>query len=171
MMKKRIFALCALAALSLSLLAGCGPKEPGDQQEKKVDLAAFAQSVQENHEFPAMEKADPADADVGVIMLGNYYPGLTDMELEQMEIYLAVISFTGGELSLAQAKNADDAAKVKAIFQARIDAKTTDGIGNYPEELETWQRSSRLVENGNYLMLVCNEDCDAIVDEFNALFK
>ena len=171
MMKKRILALCALAALSLSLLAGCGPKEPGGGEDKKVDLAAFAQSVQESHEFPSMDRVDPADPELGAVMLGNYYPGLTDLELKQAEIYLAIISFSGGELALVQAKNADDAAKVKAIFQARIDAKSTDGIGNYPEELETWQRSSRLVENGNYLMLVCNEDCDAIVSEFNALFQ
>ena len=39
-----------------------------------------------------------------------------------------------GELALAQAKSAEDAAKVKEIFQARVDAKGTDGPGNYPEE-------------------------------------
>ena len=33
-----------------------------------------------------------------------------------------------------------------------------------------WQRSAQVVENGNYIMLVCHDDADAIVEEFNALF-
>ena len=71
---------------------------------------------------------------------------------------------------MVQAKDADGAAKVKEIFQARVDAKGTDGPGNYPEEVEMWQRSAQVVENGNYIMLVCHDDADAIVEEFNALF-
>lgn len=165
-MKRMIF-LCAAAALCLSLLAACAPKEPG---EKQVDLAAFAQEVMKNHEFSALEKADPADEEVGAILLENAYPGLKDMDLEQLEAYLAMISFSGGELALAQAKSPEDAAKVKEIFQARIDAKTTEGPGNYPEEVEMWQRSAKVADNGSYVMLVNHQDSEAIVKEFEALF-
>lgn len=165
-MKRTIF-LCAAAALCLSLLAACAPKEP---EEKQVDLAAFAQEVMKNHEFSALEKADPADEEVGAIMLENAYPGLKDMDLEQLEAYLAMISFSGGELALAQAKSPEDAAKVKEIFQARIDAKTTEGPGNYPEEVEMWQRSAKVADNGSYVMLVNHQDSEAIVKEFEALF-
>lgn len=171
---KRIIAFCAAAVLCLSMLSGCA--KPGangstpDKQEK-VDLAAFAQTVQENHEFHSLERADPEDAEVGAVMLGNWYPGLTDLDLEQVEIYTAMISFSGGELALVQAKNAEDAAKVKEIFQARIDQKSVDDIGNYPEEVEMWKNYARLVENGNYVMLVNHEDSEAIVNEFNALFS
>lgn len=165
---KKLFALCTAAVLCLSLLTACGPKEP---EEKQVDLAAFAQTVQENHEFAALEKADPADQEMGAIMLENNYPGLKDMDLEQLEVYLAMISFSGGELAMVQAKNADDANKVKEIFQARMDSKRTDGPGNYPEEVEMWQRSSKVTVNGNYVMLVNHEDCDAIVSEFNEMLK
>ena len=105
-------------------------------------------------------------------MLENNYPGLKDMDLEQLEVYLALISFSGGELALVQAKNEEDAAKVKEILQARIDAKTTEGPGNYPEEVEMWLHNSKLVTaNDTYVMLVCHQDADAIVDEFNALFQ
>lgn len=165
---KKLFALCTAAVLCLSLLTACGPKEP---EEKQVDLAAFAQTVQENHEFAALEKADPADQEMGAIMLENNYPGLKDMDLEQLEVYLAMISFSGGELAMVQAKNAEDANKVKEIFQARMDSKRTDGPGNYPEEVEMWQRSSKVTVNGNYVMLVNHEDCDAIVSEFNEMLK
>ena len=165
---KKVIALCTAAVLCLSLLTACGPKEP---EEKQVDLAAFAQTVQENHEFAALEKADPADQEMGAIMLENNYPGLKDMDLEQVEVYLAMVSFSGGELALVQAKSPEDAAKVKEIFQARQDSKTTDGPGNYPEEVEMWKRAAKVAENGSYVMLVNHEDSQAIVDEFNALFK
>lgn len=169
---KRITALCMAAVLCLSLLSGCA-KSGGDHDDlyQNVDLATFAQTVQEKHEFPVLDRIDPEDPDMGAIMLENTYPGLKDMDLKQMEVYLAIISFSGGELSLIEAKNSEDAAKVKDIFQARIDAKSADGPGNYPEELEMWQRNSRLVSQGNYVLLVCNEDSDAIVSEFNALFN
>ena len=165
---KKMIALCAAAALCLSLLAACGSKGP---EGKQVDLAAFAQEVMKNHEFSALEKADPADEEVGAIMLENAYPGLKDMELEQAEIYLAMISFSGGELALVQAKSPEDAAKVKEIFQARIEAKTTEGPGNYPEEVEMWQRSAKVADHGSYVMLVNHQDSEAIASEFEALFK
>ena len=166
---KRIFSLALAAALLLTLLCACGSSS-GGQQDKKVDLAAFAQTLQENHEFPMLERNDPAD-ELGAVMLENSYPGLKDMDLAQTEVYLAAISFSGGELALVQAKNAGDAAKVKEIFDARVAAKTTEGPNNYPEEVELWQHNSAVVSNGNYVMLVNHEDSAAIVSEFNELFK
>ena len=174
---KKLISLCTAAVLCLALLSACGGKPEGngpapDHDAEPVDLAAFAQSVQENHQFASLEKADPADEELGAIMLENNYPGLKDMDLEQLEVYLALISFSGGELALVQAKNEEDAAKVKEILQARIDAKTTEGPGNYPEEVEMWLHNSKLVTaNDTYVMLVCHQDADAIVDEFNALFQ
>lgn len=167
---KKIISLVLAAALLTASLCACG-SEPEGGQDKQVDLAAFARTVQENHEFPALDRLDPADEEFGATMLENAYPGLKDMDLEQVEVYLAMISFSGGELALVQAKNADDAAKVKEIFDARIASKTTEGPGNYPAEVEAWQHNSAVVSNGNYVMLVNNEDSDAIINEFNALFS
>lgn len=165
---KKVIALCTAAVLCLSLLSACGPKQA---EEKQVDLAAFAQEVMKNHEFSALEKADPADEEVGAIMLENSYPGLKDMDLEQLEVYLAMISFGGSELALAQAKSPEDAAKVKEIFQARLDSKTTEGPGNYPDEVEMWRRSAKVVDHGSYVMLVNHQDSEAVVSEFEALFQ
>ncbi len=168
---KRVIALCAAAALCLTLLSACGS---GKNEEKQVDLAAFAQTVTENHEFSGfLERVDVSDPDMGEFMadmMNNYYPGLTDLDLEQMEVYMSMISFSGGELALAKAKSAEDAEKVKGIFQARVDAKTTEGPGNYPGEVEMWTNSSQVAANGTYVMLVCADDCADIVSEFNALF-
>lgn len=165
---KRIIALCAAAALCLSLLSACGGQPA---EEKKVDLAAFAQTLTENHEFAAfVERVDPNDADFGAVMLDTAFPGLKDMDLEQMEIYLSMVTFNTGEFALAQAKSADDAAKVKTIFESRITSMTEEGL-NYPETVELWTKSAKVVQHGNYVMLVCHADADAIVSEFEAQFK
>ena len=176
-MKKMLCAAMA-AVLCLSLLSACsGGKEdsPSNAPGKSVDLGAFGQTVTETHELGGfMQLMNPSDPDMGEMMadmLNNYYPGLSDLDLMQMKIYMSMISFSSGELALVEAKTGDDAAKVQEIFQARVDTKTTEGPNNYPEEVEMWQRSSKIVSNGNNVMLVCAEDCDAIVDEFNALFQ
>lgn len=174
---KRMIALCTAAVLCLSLFACAKPGSNGptgpkpDAEEKKVDLAAFAQTVQESHEFTALDRCDPKDDGVGAVMLGNYYPGLTDLDLEQVEIYMPMISFSGGELAAVQAKSAEDAAKVKEIFQARLDSKTVEGPNNYPEEVEMWKRSAKVADHGSYVLLVNHDDSEAIVSEFNALFS
>ena len=167
---KKIISLALAAALLAASLSACGGKSDGGQ-DKQVDLADFAQTLQENHEFPMLDRLDPEDEEFGATMLEGAYPGLKDMDLEQIEVYLAMISFSGGELALVQAKNAGDAAKVKEIFEARVTAKTTEGPGNYPAEVEAWQHNSAVVSNGSYVMLVNNEDSAAIISEFNELFK
>lgn len=167
MMKKVLYAAMA-AMLCLSLLSACGGKQ---KEEKNVDLAAFAQTLTENHEFAAfVQRVDPTDEEFGGIMLDNAYPGLKELDPEQMEIYLSMVSFSTGEFALVRAKSAEDAAKVKGIFQARIDGMTEEGM-NYPETVELWTNSSRVADHGTYVMLVCHEDADAIVNEFNALFS
>ena len=98
---KKLVSLCTAAVLCLTLLASCAPKPDSSSPSpspdaEPVDLAAFAQSVQENHQFASLEKADPADEELGAIMLENNYPGLKDMDLEQTEVYLPMISFSGG---------------------------------------------------------------------------
>lgn len=169
---KKMFALMLSALLCLSLLASCSPRNPGEGGEQTpVDLAAFAQSLMESHEFASfVERVDPADEEFGGIMLENSYPGLKDMDLEQTEVYLSMVSFSSGEFALVQTKSADDAATVKGIFQGRIDSMTEEGM-NYPETVEMWTKSAQVATNGNYVMLICHDDSAAIVDEFNALFN
>ena len=165
---KKFFALSLSVALLLSLLCACGP---GGGQEKQVNLADFARNVLENHEFPMLDRLDPTDAEFGAVMLEDAYPGLKDLDLAQTEVYSAIISFSGGELALVQAKNAGDAARVREIFDARVTAKTTEGPNSYSAEVELWQHNTVIVSRGNYVMLVSNEDSAAIVNEFNALFE
>lgn len=62
-----------------------------------------------------------------------------------------------------------DVDTVKSILQGRIDQMVNGGAW-YPEPTRLWSEDSRVVSNGNYIMMVVHEECDAIVDDFNALF-
>lgn len=166
MKAKRLFALILSSVMVLSLLTACGKKE-----EVKVDLAAFAQTLPKKYEISGfLNRMDPEDPDTGALMLDATFPGLMDMDLEQIEVYLCMIGFNTGEFSLVQAKNADDAKAVADLFQARIDGMVQEGL-NYPDTIELWQKNATVVTHGNYVMLVCAEDKDSIVSDFEDLFK
>ena len=184
-MKTKLFALMLALALALSLSA-CGgytaqggapadgapgadapeaPEAPAPQED--VDLAGFYDALLAETEWPSLM---PLEGEV----LDSFYPGLSDLSLKQCLVNTAAISAAVGEIALVEVENADDVQKVKDILQARIDAQvgTDDAPGGawYPETIEGWKNNSRIVSNGNYVMLIVWDDCDAMVSEFNALF-
>ena len=132
-----------------------------------VDLAAFYTSVTGQYEFGFLELA-------GSELLDGYYTGLTGIDTEQCLVYICMMSMNNGEFGLVQVKDSADVAAVKAVFQARIDYMVGDGDGPggawYPGPTEMWENNSRVVSNGNYVMMVVHENCDDIVSQFNALF-
>ena len=97
------------------------------------------------------------------------YPGLFDIAAEQRLPYVNMMTMNTSELVLVQVTNSSDVSKVKSILQSRIDAQVAGGAW-YPSAIDAWQNNSRIVSNGNYIMLVVHENCDAIVSDFNALF-
>ena len=107
-------------------------------------------------------------------LLDGFYPGLSAVATEQCLVYVTQMSMNNGEFGLVQVKNSADVAAVKAIFQARVDYMAGDGENPggawYPGPTEQWQNNSRVVSNGNYVMMVVHESCDDIVAQFNALF-
>ena len=58
---------------------------------------------------------------------------------------------------------------LEEIFQTRIDTQV-DGGAWYPETIQGWVDHAQVVRNGNYVMLIANENSDAIVEAFEALF-
>lgn len=141
--------------------SGGGTTTP-DPEPSKVDLAAFCTTVTTNYSLPHLSLADST-------MLDNYYAGLSSVATEQSQVYINMMSVNMGEISLVQVKDSKDVATVKAIFQARIDSMVNGGAW-YPEPTLIWSEQSRVVSNGNYVMMVVGEDCDSIVKDFNALF-
>lgn len=143
--------------------SGSGSSSTPDPEPSKVDLAAFYTTVSANYSLPShLSLADGQ-------MVEQYFAGLSAISTEQSQVYINMMSMNMGEIALVQVKDSKDVDAVKAIFQARIDAMVNGGAW-YPEPTRLWTEDSRIVSNGNYVMMVVSESCDSIVDDFNALF-
>lgn len=139
----------------------------GGSSSQSVDLKAFADTVIADYEFPFMGEMSSTD-------LSNYLPGLSDLSAQLVAYTCQMSPSPAGDLVLVQVKDSKDVAAVKDIFQAHIDNMVgTDenpGAAWYPEPIRMWKEDSRIVSNGNYVMLVVSADSDSIVKDFNALF-
>lgn len=171
-MKKTVRAALA-AILVLSLLSACAGGTPAPQ--KQVDLSSFAKTLQEKYEFASYLVEMTPEYEYYEEDMERAFPALLEMDLEQQVVLMTLININNGEIDLVQTKSAEDAEKVKELFQARIDYMAWDGENPggafYPGPTQLWLNNSRVVSNGNYVMLVCGEECDQIVDDFNALFE
>ena len=138
---------------------------------KSVDLSAFYQSLLDTYgaEFPA-----DANVSDNAELLDSFYPGLSGVATRQVVIYQPMMSSVVCEIVLVEVENAADVQTVKDICQARIDYQVGDGTRPggawYPESMEGWENDSRIVSNGNYVMLIAYSGCDAVVSAFNGLF-
>ena len=131
-----------------------------------VDLNGFYTSVCTTYgeNFPAnMNLCESVE------MLDAFYPGLSGLETKQLMIYQPMMGAVVCEIALAEAANEADVETIKGIFRSRIDSQV-DGGAWYPESIEGWKNNSRIVANGNTIMMIAYSECDAVVDAFNALF-
>lgn len=140
----------------------------GSSSSASVDLQAFFDTINADYEMPFMMEMDSAALD-------SYFPGLSALSTQQLVAYQCALSPSpAGDVVLVQLTNSSDVNTVKELFQDRIDYMTGADGGQpgawYPGPTEMWLNSSRIVSSGSYVMLVVNENCDAIVDAFNALF-
>ena len=131
-----------------------------------VDLNGFYTSVCTTYgeNFPAnMNLCESVE------MLDGFYPGLSAISTNQLMIYQPMMGAVVCEIALAEAANEADVETIKGIFQSRIDSQV-DGGAWYPESIEGWKNNSRIVANGNTIMMIAYSECDAVVEAFNALF-
>ena len=138
------------------------PETPEPPAPAQVDLSAFYTTESGKYEFGMITLADAE-------LAANVYPGLFDIASEQCLPYINMMTMNTSEIVLVQVTNSSDVDKVKSILQSRIDAQVEGGAW-YPSAIDAWQSNSRIVSNGNYIMMVVHESCDSIVSDFNALF-
>ena len=155
--------------LKASCIVRCSweEKEETEPEEKpsespSVDLSAFYTDMTGKYEFGSLQQF------TGDI-LESYYPGMGAVSTKQCLIMGTMITMNNGEFCLVEVSDSKDVDTVKGIFQARIDGMVNGGAW-YPGPTEQWTNNSRVVSNGNYVMMVVHENCDDIVDAFNALF-
>lgn len=137
------------------------------EADKKVDLAAFSESVTANENWPSLM---PTEGEA----LDSLYPGLSGISTKQKVVYTPMISAAAGELALVEVSNSSDVQKVKDIFQARISYQVGDeknpGGAFYPGSIESWKNTAKVVSNGNYIMLAVGDGAASAVQSFQALF-
>ena len=126
------------------------------------DLTAFYNDMTSQYEFQTLQ-AFTGD------VLESYYPGMGAVSTKQCLIMGTMMTMNNGEFCLVEVSDSKDVETVKSIFQSRIDYMAGGGAW-YPGPTDTWTNNSRVVSNGNYVMMVVHESCDDIVEAFNALF-
>ena len=139
--------------------------EPAPGEAVAIDLNQFVFDLADKH-------GENFAANANVVEFGMHndlYPGIADIATNQLVIYQPMMGAVVCEIALAEVVNAADVEAVKANFQARIDAQV-DGGAWYPASIEGWEKNSRIVTNGNFVMMVAWEFCDDAVADFNALF-
>lgn len=142
--------------------------ESNDNESKpetsSVDLAAFyEQIVSSNADFPAM-------MDLESEYMGDFYPGLNAVNLNQCVIYTPMMSAVACEIAMVECANAADVETVKKILQARIDYQVEGGAW-YPETIDNWANHSKIVVEGNYVgLFVIPEGMTDAAAEFSKLF-
>ena len=145
-------------------------EKPAEKPAASADLTAFYATLEQMMLDTMGEENAPSMMPMDSAMLDSYYPGLTALGLKQCVVAGPMISAVVAEFALAEAKDAAQAAQAAKIFQARIDAQVNGG-GWYPATIEGWENNSRIVTNGNYVMMLAIENNQPYVDAFNALFK
>jgi len=141
------------------------PTPDSSVSSSSVDLNAFVADLAAKH-------GENFAANANVVEFGMHndlYPGISDIATNQLAIYQPMMGAVVCEIALAEVTNASDVDAMKAIFQARIDAQVAGGAW-YPESIEGWQNNSRIVTNGNYVMMIAWSLCEDAVADFNALF-
>ena len=100
-------------------------------------------------------------------MLNGCYPGIADIQLKQSVFFLSPTA-TSCEVAMVEVADSADAAKVRDIFQTRVDTMANDTM--YPDEAAMWKNSATVSVNGSYVVLeVLPEGC-TVPDAFLARF-
>ena len=108
-------------------------------------------------------------------MLDMYYPGLSEIDTEQLVAKAPMMSAAVNELVLVQCETDADVEQVVEILQERINYQVGDennpGGAWYPESIESWKKAE-VIQQGNYVALVASAEYqDTIVEMFNQSFS
>ena len=156
-MKKLIpLLLAAVLVLSCAACADGGSEGP----EPGTPLANF---------YDAVMTAQPADAEAVVLfpeqdpgLIGNFYPGLLDLDLNQSAAYFPPIVTHPCELVMVEVKNSGDIQKVRDIFNARIETGSDNAA--YPESSIGWASRAQIQQAGNFVAMIVLPEGNVIPD-------
>lgn len=126
-------------------------------------LADFYAGLQENYDGLGMMTAYEGE------LLDNYYPGLSDIAVEEILIQETAMTMANSAVALVHVTDSADVETVKSILAARAQTQA-DGGAWYPASCETWANAV-IVAEGNYVgMFVYPEGAQDMADTFTATY-
>ena len=123
---KKLCVFC-MALLMLAMTA-CGKDTSGGGQSVDLRAAYEAAIAQVNEELG--DNAPALLEETAVELLNGYYPGIADIQLKQSVFFLSPTA-TSCEVAMVEVADSADAAKVRDIFQTRVDTATVSVNGSY----------------------------------------
>ena len=126
-------------------------------------MADFYAGLQENYDGLGMMAAYEGE------LLDNYYPGLSDIAVEEILIQETAMTMANSAVALVHVTDSADVETVKSILAARAQTQA-DGGAWYPASCETWANAV-IVAEGNYVgMFVYPEGAQDMADTFTATY-
>lgn len=160
-MKRRMVLLLTALTL-LGLLSGCGAGK--ENQTAQVNLAEFYAEVERDFDW-----GNGYMTDIEGEMLESYYPGLAEIETEQLIARMPLMSAVVNEVVFLQCSSEEDAATAASILQERV-AMQAEGGAWYPESMEAWEEAA-VIQNGAYVAMIASAEYQEEIEEcFNELF-
>lgn len=148
--------------LMVLILTACGGQTAAAPD---VDLEDFYESLEQTYQW-----GDGYMVEIEEEMLDSFYPGLRELQPEQLVAYMPIMSAVVNELVFLECRTEEDAANAAAILQDRIDLQAEGGAW-YPESMDAWSRGI-VIQQGTYVgMIASAEHQDEISEAFNRQFQ
>ena len=159
-MKRKIAAVCLILALAVSCLSACGSGE-SSTASKDIDIASVSEQIRKECEF----RDELLELSMDVLS-NQYKVGDLKDSIEQMSVYVSASGMKVDEIAIFKMKSADDAAKMKDVFEKRKSSLVKKFEDYVPDEVGQIEKSDMAV-SGQYAMFVISPDHQKAVEIFN----
>lgn len=100
-------------------------------------------------------------------IIKGFYPGLDELDLKQMYLYMPPVTGNACEILLLEAADSQTADKAQAICSERVKRAAEDTT--YPEVSDVWQRNAKVERSGNLICMIVLPDGCTIPDDVFSL--
>ena len=165
-MKRKIAVVLLAAMLVIATLSACGTSGgQSSQQAKDMDIAAVSEQIRSECSF-----RDEL-LELSMDILDNQYKvGDLKDSIEQMSVFVSASGMRVDEIAIFKMKSADDASKMKEVFENRKESLVKKFEDYVPDKVPQIDKSEMAI-SGQYAMFVISEDHAKAAEIFNNALK